>query len=99
MSLEAIKKVTETEQDTQTRKAEAAATAKKLVTDADKAGRELVESARREAEELVKGFMIESYLEDGNQPVDGGVFGKSITDPCLGWEKTDYLIHEIAERI
>ena len=48
---------------------------------------------------LVKGFMIESYLEDGNQPVDGGVFGKSITDPCLGWEKTDYLIHEIAERI
>lgn len=42
--------------------------------------------------------MIESYLEDGNQPVDGGVFGKSITDPCLGWEKTDYLIHEIAER-
>ena len=48
---------------------------------------------------LVKGFMIESYLEDGNQPVDGGVFGKSITDPCLGWEKTDYLIHEIAERV
>ena len=57
MSLEAIKKVTETEQDTQTRKAEAAATAKKLVADADKAGRELVESARREAEERVKGFM------------------------------------------
>ncbi len=48
---------------------------------------------------LVKGFMIESYLEDGNQPVDGGVFGKSITDACLGWEKTDYLIREIAERI
>lgn len=42
--------------------------------------------------------MIESYLEDGNQPVDGGVFGKSITDvPGLG--KTDYLIHEIAERV
>ena len=41
---------------------------------------------------LVKGFMIESYLEDGNQPVDGGVFGKSITDPCLGWEN-DRLPH------
>ena len=57
MSLEAIKKVTETEQDILARKAEAAATAKKLVADADKAGRELVESARREAEEKVKGFM------------------------------------------
>lgn len=48
---------------------------------------------------LFKGFMIESYLVEGSQPVDGGTFGKSITDPCLGWEKTDYLIHEIAERI
>ena len=58
MSLEAIKKVTEAEQDTQARKAEAIATAKKLVTDAEKAGREEVESARREAEERVKGFML-----------------------------------------
>ena len=45
------------------------------------------------------GFMVESYLEDGNQPVDGGVFGKSITDACLGWEKTDTLIKEIADRL
>ena len=62
---------------------------------------EVLHSCRhsKEIASLVKGFMIESYLEDGNQPVDGGVFGKSITDPCLGWEKTDYLIHEIAERI
>ena len=47
----------------------------------------------------VGGGLAFTYLEDGNQPVDGGVFGKSITDPCLGWEKTDYLIHEIAERV
>ena len=43
--------------------------------------------------------MIESYLEDGNQAVDGAVFGKSITDPCLGWEKTETLIRELAERL
>ena len=46
---------------------------------------------------LVKGFMLESYLKDGAQPVGGGVFGQSITDPCLGWEKTERLIREIAE--
>ena len=47
--------------------------------------------------DLVKGFMVESYLEDGNQKVDGGVYGKSITDACLGWEKTERLIYDIAE--
>ncbi len=46
---------------------------------------------------LVKGLMIESYLVDGAQKVDGGVYGKSITDPCLGWEKTEKLILDIAE--
>ena len=46
---------------------------------------------------LVKGLMIESYLEDGCQKADGGVYGKSITDPCLGWEKTEKLILELAE--
>ena len=46
---------------------------------------------------LLKGFMIESYIEDGNQPIDGGVYGKSITDACLGWEKSERLIYEIAE--
>ena len=45
----------------------------------------------------VKGLMIESYLEDGNQKPDGGIYGKSITDPCLGWEKTEKLIREIAD--
>lgn len=46
---------------------------------------------------LVKGVMIESYIEEGNQPVGGGCYGKSITDPCLGWEKTERLILDIAE--
>ena len=48
---------------------------------------------------LVKGLMIESYLEDGAQCVGGHVYGKSITDPCLGWEKTERLIFEIADRL
>ena len=46
---------------------------------------------------LVKGLMVESYLEDGSQEVGGGVYGKSITDPCLGWEKTRELILKLAE--
>ena len=46
---------------------------------------------------LVKGLMIESYLLDGAQKPDGGVYGQSITDPCLGWEKTEKMIFEIAE--
>ena len=48
---------------------------------------------------LVKGLMIESYLEDGAQKADEHVFGKSITDPCLGWEKTEKLILDIAEKL
>ena len=47
---------------------------------------------------LVRGFMVESYLEDGNQPTDGGVFGKSITDACIGWENTERLVLDLAER-
>ena len=48
---------------------------------------------------LVKGLMIESYLEDGAQGVNENVFGKSITDPCLGWEKTEQLIFDIADKL
>lgn len=48
---------------------------------------------------LVKGLMIESYLEDGAQSTGEHVFGKSITDPCLGWEKTERLILDIAEKL
>ena len=50
-----------------------------------------------EIRSLVKGLMVESYLEDGNQPPGGNIYGKSITDPCLGWEKTERMILELAE--
>ncbi|MCF0122109.1 MAG: 3-deoxy-7-phosphoheptulonate synthase [Lachnospiraceae bacterium] len=48
---------------------------------------------------LVKGLMIESYIEPGNQKIGCGthIYGKSITDPCLGWDKSERLIYEIAE--
>ncbi len=56
-----------------------------------------------EIRQLVKGLMIESYLEDGCQKLDGDhteyICGKSITDPCLGWEKTEQLIYDIAETL
>ena len=48
---------------------------------------------------LVKGFMIESYIEDGNQKIGECIYGKSITDPCLGWEKTEKLIFDIADLV
>ncbi|MBO5101182.1 MAG: 3-deoxy-7-phosphoheptulonate synthase [Clostridia bacterium] len=48
---------------------------------------------------LVKGLMIESYIEDGAQKVGEHVYGKSITDPCLGWEKTERLILDIADKL
>ena len=48
---------------------------------------------------LVKGLMIESYLEDGSQGIHDHTFGKSITDPCLGWEKTEQLIFDLAEKL
>lgn len=61
--------------------------------------KEVLHSARHNADikKLLKGFMIESYIEDGCQKVGEGVYGKSITDPCLGWEKTERLIKEIAD--
>ncbi len=46
---------------------------------------------------LVKGVMVESYIEEGCQKINGGIYGKSITDPCLGWEDTERLIYDIAE--
>ncbi len=61
--------------------------------------KEILHSTRYSADikQMVKGLMIESYIEDGNQKPDGGVYGKSITDPCLGWEKTEKLILELAD--
>lgn len=48
---------------------------------------------------LVKGLMIESYIEDGSQGTGEHIFGKSITDPCLGWKKTERLILDIADKL
>lgn len=50
-----------------------------------------------EIKNMVKGVMIESYIEPGCQKVTEHVYGKSITDPCLGWEETERLIYEMAE--
>ena len=43
--------------------------------------------------------MIESYIEEGWQEIGGGVYGKSITDPCLGWEDSERLIYDIADTV
>ncbi len=62
--------------------------------------REVLHSRNYNADlkKLIKGVMIESYLVEGSQPIDGErVFGKSITDPCLGWEDTEILLERIAE--
>ena len=61
--------------------------------------KEVLHSTRHSTEvcRLVKGLMIESYIEDGSQSLGGCVYGKSITDPCLGWEKTERLIYDIAD--
>ncbi len=48
---------------------------------------------------FIKGLMIESYIEDGSQKAEEGVYGKSITDPCLGWEKTEKLILDLADSL
>jgi 3-deoxy-7-phosphoheptulonate synthase len=63
--------------------------------------KEVMHSCRHSSEvkSMVKGLMIESYLEDGAQNIGDGVFGKSITDPCLGWEKSERLIYELAEKL
>ena len=61
--------------------------------------KEILHSTRHSSDirRLVKGLMIESYIEDGCQKIEDGVYGKSITDPCLGWEKTERLIYDIAD--
>ena len=61
--------------------------------------KEVLHSARSNGEirKLLKGFMVESYIVDGKQAVGGGVYGQSITDACLGWEKSERLIYEMAE--
>lgn len=61
--------------------------------------KEVLHSCRhnKDIDKLVKGFMIESYIEDGAQKIGEGCYGKSITDPCIGWKKTEKLIYELAD--
>ena len=61
--------------------------------------KEVLHSCRHDVDvkKLVKGFMIESYIEDGAQKIGECIYGKSITDPCLGWEKTEKLIFDMAD--
>ena len=63
--------------------------------------KDVMHSARHsnDVKKLVKGLMIESYIEDGAQKIGEGVYGKSITDPCLGWQKTEKLIFDLADQI
>ena len=63
--------------------------------------KEVLHSCRHSANirSMVKGFMVESYLEEGSQKIGEGVYGKSITDPCIGWAVTERLVQEIAELI
>lgn len=67
----------------------------------DRICKEVLHSCRHSADikKMVKGFMIESYLEDGSQKIGEGIYGKSITDPCIGWEKTERLVLDIADQI
>ncbi len=61
--------------------------------------KEVLHSMRHNADigKMVKGLMIESYIEDGAQKIGECIYGKSITDPCLGWEKSERLIYDIAD--
>lgn len=63
--------------------------------------KEVLHSCRHSGEikSMVKGFMVESYLEPGCQKIGDDVYGKSITDPCLGWEETIRLVQDIADLI
>ena len=63
--------------------------------------KEVLHSCRHSSDikTMVKGFMVESYLEPGCQKIGDGVYGKSITDPCLGWEETVRLVQDIADLI
>lgn len=56
-------------------------------------------SQSQKIHDLVKGLMIESYLEDGAQKIGEGVYGKSITDPCLGWKRSEKLIYQLADLV
>ena len=63
--------------------------------------KEVLHSRRNSADikQMVKGLMIESYIEPGSQKIGEHCYGKSITDPCLGWEDSERLLYEIADTL
>jgi 3-deoxy-7-phosphoheptulonate synthase len=73
----------------------------KLYKEQVRIAKEVLHSCNHSADvkTLVKGLMIESYIEPGSQKVGDGVYGKSITDACLGWDETEKLLYEIAESV
>jgi phospho-2-dehydro-3-deoxyheptonate aldolase len=73
----------------------------KLFKEQPRIAREVLASRKYNStlKKMIKGLMIESYLVEGRQDVEDGVYGKSITDPCLGWEDTENLIYYIAENV
>lgn len=74
---------------------------KKIATEQPKIAKDVLQSIHRDKTilALVKGLMIESYLVDGSQMINGKTYGQSITDPCLGWEKSERLIYDIADMV
>ena len=73
----------------------------KKYTEQPRICKEVLHSCRHSShiKSMVKGFMIESYLENGSQKIGEGIYGKSITDPCIGWKETEKLVQAIAELI
>lgn len=63
--------------------------------------REVMQSRRHSSllRDMIRGFMIESFIEEGTQKVTESVYGKSITDPCLGWKDSEQLIRDVAEMV
>lgn len=73
----------------------------KLYKEQPRIAREILMSRKYDStlKKMIKGLMIESYLVEGKQDISEGIYGKSITDPCLGWDDTEKLIHYIAENV
>ena len=63
--------------------------------------KEVLHSRRhsKDIHDFIKGVMVESYLESGSQKIGEHIYGKSITDPCLGWEESEQLIYDLADTV
>lgn len=77
------------------------ANSNKIYSEQPRIVKEVLHSRRvsKEIETLVKGVMIESYIEEGSQKISDHIYGKSITDACLGWNESEKLIYTIAENV